>query len=240
LAVILASIDPKFQISTKSGAFGSSNTVVLEITNWDEVMKVIRELDEDWIRGLRKEFRAIGAQAQKKVKDVIPGKNKPPLSGMRQVHFGRLAWGTTYGGDGPRPRPAKSVLIQTPNTRKKKYRELERVPIVRLQIGSPATVLLDMGGRRFGAKGRKGLTPEYDYMYTIGGRKVPGKRQHRVRPGAFAKGFGTGGARVAGKVSASRFVYPAVEKSMPSVTRRMREVVFRTNSEIQAKLARQS
>lgn len=234
----MANIDPNFQISTRSGAFGSSNTVVLEITNWDEVMKVVKQLDEDWIRGLRKEFRSIGAEAQKKVRDVIPGKNKAPLSGMQQVHFGRLAWGTTFGGNGPKPKPSKSVLLQTPSTRKKKYRELEKVPIVRLQIGSPATVLLDMGGRRFGAKGRKGLTPEYDYMYTIGGQKVPGKRKHRVRPNAFAKGFGTAGARIGGKVSASRFVYPAVEKSMPSVTRKMREVVSRTNGQIERKLAR--
>jgi hypothetical protein len=240
LAVILASIDPKFQISTRSGTFGSSNTVVLEITNWDEVLKVIRELDKTWITDLRKEFKAIGAEAQKKVRSVIPGKNKPPLSGMKQVYFGRLAWGTTYGGGGSRPRPAQSVLVQTPSTRRKQYRELEKAPILRLQIGSPGTVLLDMGGRRFGAKGRKGLTPEYDYMYTINGQKVPGKRQHRVKPLAFAKGFGVGGARISGKINASRFVYPAVEKAMPSVTRRMRDVVSRTNAEIERKLARMS
>lgn len=232
----MANIDPNFVIKTQSGSFGASNTVKLEITNWNEVMSVLKDIDEKWIRSLRKNFRSIGGIAQKEVSRAIPGKGSPPLSGMRQVHFGRLAWGTTFSGAGKKPRPAKSVLVQTPNTRKKKYRELERISIVRLQIGSPGTVLLDMGGRAFGSKGRKGLTPMYDYMYTIGGQKVPGKRQHRVVPFAFFEGFNK--ARGIKKRSASRIVYPAVEKAMPQVTRRMKEVIYETNARIQVELLR--
>lgn len=232
----MASIDPNFAIKTQAGSFGGANTVRLEITNWNEVLAVLKDLDDKWIRALRKEFRSIGGVAQKEVARAIPGKGSAPLSGMKQVHFGRLAWGTTFGGAGKKPRPAKSVLVQTPNTRKRKYRELERISIVRLQIGSPATVLLDMGGRVFGSKGRKGLTPMYDYMYTIGGQKVPGKRQHRVVPFVFAQGFAK--AKGIRSRSASRIVYPAVEKAMPQVTRRMREVIYSTNTRIQMELLR--
>ncbi len=234
----MADINLNFQIKTQSGSFGSSNTVVLEITNMDEVLKVIKELDTKWIGGIRKDFRKVGNIAQKEVKNAIPGKGSPPLSGMKQVHFGRLAWGTTYGGAGTKPRPAKSVLVQTPNTRKRKYRELERVPVVRLQIGSPATVLLDMGGRLFGSKGRKGMTPMYDYMYTIGGQKVPGKRQHRVVPLVFAKGFSQ--ARGIRSRNASRIVYPAVERAMPAVTRAMSDTISKINNRINQELLRRS
>lgn len=225
----MANIDPKVGFITQSGAFGSSNTVRLEITNFNEVMKIIRDIDSDWIGELRSEFKAVGRVAAQKVQKAIPSKNKPPLENMRQVYFGRLAWGTTWSAGAGKPRPAKSVLVQLPNTRKKKYRELERVPIVRLQIGSPGTVLFDMAYRKLGAKGRKGKTPIYDYMYTIGGQKVPGKRQHTVVPYAFAKGIAKSDGR-----QASRIVYPAVIKSMPEVTYRMKVVLFKANQKIQA------
>ena len=204
----------------------------------DEVLKVLRDIDSKWIGEMRKDFRKIGKIAQKEVSNAIPGKGSPPLSGMKQVHFGRLAWGTTYGGAGKKPRPAKSVLIQTPNTRKKKYRELEKAPVLRLQIGSPATVLLDMGGRLFGSKGRKGMTPMYDYMYTINGQKVPGKRQHRVVPFVFAQGFGQ--AKGIKRRNASRIVYPAVEKAMPAVTREMGDSISKINNRINQELLRRS
>lgn len=234
----MAETNLNFQIKTQSGSLGSSNTVVIEITNMNEVLKVIRDLDSKWIGGIRKDFRKVGKIAQKEVANAIPGRGSPPLSGMKQVHFGRLAWGTNYGGAGTKPRPAKSVLIQTPNTRKKKYRELEKAPVLRLQIGSPATVLLDMGGRVFGSKGRKGMTPMYDYMYTIGGQKVPGKRQHRVVPFVFAKGFSQ--AKGIRSRNASRIVYPAVERAMPAVTREMGDTISKINNRINQELLRRS
>ena len=231
-------INPNFVIKTRSGSFGSSNVVSLEITNLTEVLRILKDLDQDYIKSLRKNFKEVGKIAQTAVKRAIPDKNNPPMTQMRQVYFGRLAWGTTWGGGGGKPRPAKSVLIQTPSSRKKKYRELEKIPVVRLQIGSPGTVLFDMGGRAKYSKGRKGLTPVYDYMYTINGRKVPGKRQHRVVPFAFAKGT----AKASGKLqmAASRIVYPATEKAMPAVTRKMREVIYETNRKIQLELLRKT
>lgn len=228
-------IDPNFIIQSRSGRFGSSNEVSLEITNWNEVLKILKQLDDSWVGKLRKNFREIGKESADEVRKAIPSKAKPPLTNMKQVWFGRLAWGTTWGGVGREaPRPAKSVLVQLPKTRKKKYRELERISIVRLQVGSPGTVLYDMAYRRGGAKGRKGLTPEYDYIYRTATGPVPGKRRHRVVPGAFLKGILESGRTA----KASRIVWPAALKSIPDVTRKMETVIFKANLEIQAKLDR--
>lgn len=230
----MANITPSAGLKIQSGAFGSSNTVRLEITNWAEVMKTLRDMDTRYVTGLRKNFKRIAKGPQESVQRAIPGKSKPPLSNMRQVWFGRLAWGTTWGGGGPDPKPAKSVLIQLPNTRKKKYRDLERIPVVRLQIGSPGTVLFDMAYRRGGAKGRKGMTPEYDYIYRVGGLTYPGKRKHRVVPGAFLKGI-----LKSGQVpKASRIVWPAALKAMPKFTNDAKDVIYNINRLIQFELLR--
>lgn len=232
--VSLADVIPQVGLKAQSGGFGSANTVRLEITNWNEVMKVLRGIDGDYITGLRKDFKRIAKPVQKKVQRSIPSKSKPPLTNMRQVWFGRLAWGSTWGGiGGSSPKPAQSVLIQLPNTRKKKYRDLERVPIVRLQVGSPGTVLYDMAYRRNGTKGRKGLTPEYDYIYRTATGPVPGKRRHRVVPGAFRKGI----MKSTGK-TASRIVWPAAESALPQFTNEARTVIYNINRRIQFELIR--
>jgi hypothetical protein len=235
LAVILALPVIATRLGVVSGTFGSANTLRIEITNWNEVMKVLRGLDQDYVKELRKDFRRLAKEPQKDLRRAIPPKSKPPLSQMRQVHFGRLAWGSSFGKGA---KPSQSVLIQTPNTRKKKYREMERIPIVRLQVTSPGTVLFDMAGRRNYTKGRKGMTPIYDYMYTINGQKVPGKRQHRVTPYAFAMGNAKSGH--AFRKQASRIIYPTVEKSMPKFTKGMQDKVFEINSKIQRELDRKS
>lgn len=232
--MVILAIDPKFIIQSRSGAFGSSNEVSVEITNWNEIMKILKKIDEDWVKDLRKEFKSIGQESAKVVRKKIPSKSKPPLRNMKQVWFGRLAWGTTWGGvGGGAPKPAQSVLVQLPRTTRKKYRELERIPIVRLQVGSPGTVLYDMAYRRAGVKGRKGLTPEYDYIYRTATGPVPGKRRHRVVPGAFQKGI----QKSTGK-QASRIVWPAALDSLPNVTRRMNTVIYQANLKIQARLDR--
>lgn len=201
-------------------------------------MRVLQKLDKEYVKQLRKDFKAIAKGPQTAVRQAIPSKARPPMSQMRQVHFGRLAWGTTYSAGGKRPKPAKSVLIQTPNTKAKKYKEREAIPIVRLQVGSPGTVLFDMAYRINGRKGRRGLTRPYDYMYTIGGKKVPGKRQHTVVPLAFAKGIAQSTGRL--QYQASRIVWPAAEKAMPAATAAMDKKITEVNMKISAELKRKS
>lgn len=206
-------------------------SVRLEITNWAEIMRTIMKLDRDYVKQLRKDFKAIAKPVQAEVKKAIPTKAKPPLSGMRQVHFGRLAWGTTFGN---KPKPTRSVLIQLPNARSRKFKGVDAVPITRLQVQSAAVVLTDMAGRKGYTKGRRGLTPEYDYMYTINGIKVPGKRRHRVVPGTFAKGLAR--ARYIKQRGASRFVWPAAMKALPAAQQQMDARITLLNRKISMEL----
>jgi hypothetical protein len=231
LAVTLA-ITPNIEAGIQSGAFGSANTVRLEITNWAQVMKELQKLDKKYVSALRKDFKGIAKPVQTRIRKAIPSKAKPPLSGMRQVHFGRLAWGSTFGNGA---KPSKSVVIQTPNTRSRKFRGVEQIPIVRLQVQSPATVLYDMAGRVNGVKGRKGYTPWYDYMYTLpGGTKFPGKRRHKVNPTNFLTKL----ARSTGyqKAKASRIVWPSAEKAMPEATKQMDMRITQVNMELNRRL----
>lgn len=209
------------------GQFSGPAGAQLQITNWNEVMKIINSLDKTYAKELRRNFREIAKPIQTEVRKAIPSKARPPLSNMRQVHFGRLAWGSTHGAGA---KPSKSVIIQTPSTRTRRARSFETYSIARLQILSPATVLFDMAGRRNYSKGRKGKTPVYDYMYTINGVKVPGKRQHTVVPGAFARGLNE--ARGALQFRASRIIWPAAERGLPLARFRVDKLITVTNLKV--------
>ena len=218
-------------MTKQSGSYANDGNVRLEITNWAEVMKTLQKLDKDYVKELRKDFKAIAKPVQQSIRKAIPTKAKPPLRNMRQVHFGRLAWGTTYGN---KPKPTRSVLIQLPSPRARKFRGVPYIPITRLQVQSAAVVLTDMAGRARYTKGRRGKTPEYDYMYTINGVKVPGKRQHKVTPFAFAKGL----AKASGlkQRNASRFVWPGALKALPEAQRQMDVKITEVNRKINMEL----
>lgn len=186
-------------------------------------MKVLVKLDKTYSSAMRVRFREIAKPVQDEVRKGIPNKRNPPLSGMKQVHFGRLAWGSDYGKGA---KPSKSVLIQTPNTRKRKYRNTD-IAIARVQVLSPATVLADMAGRRNNSKARQGLTPKYDYMYTINGVKVPGKRQHTVKPWHFVSKIS--GGKFIKQTFASRFIWPSALKALPEVRRKVDAVITDAN-----------
>lgn len=217
--------------ATLGGNLVDPGSVRLEITNWAEIMKTLRTLDKDYVKELRKDFKAIAKPVQAEIRKGIPTKAKPPLRNMRQVHFGRLAWGTTYGN---KPKPTRSVLIQLPNPRSRKFKGVDAVPITRLQVQSAAVVLTDMAGRKGYTKGRRGMTPEYDYMYTINGVKVPGKRRHRVVPLAFAKGLAK--AKYLKQRGASRFVWPSALKALPAAQRKMDQKITEVNRKISMEL----
>jgi hypothetical protein len=210
----------------KGGLYGGTSGVRLEITNWNEVMKVLVKLDKTYVSAMRADFRRIAKSVQDEVRKGIPNKSNPPLSGMKQVHFGRLAWGSSYGKGA---KPSKSVLIQTPNTRKRVYRGKD-IAIARVQVLSPATVLADMAGRKGNARARKGLTPMYDYMYTINGNKVPGKRQHTVKPWNFVSKI-SGGKGIR-QNWASRFIWPSAMKALPQVRRDVDTVITAANVKV--------
>ena len=227
MAVIKAST----RYSATKGDYGRTGDLRLEITNWNEIMKVLVALDKDYVKALRESFKYIGKDVQTAVRKAIPSKGKPPLRNMKQVFFGRLAWSSDYGKGA---KPSKSVLLQVVNTRSRKYNSKD-ISIARVQVQSPATVLADMAGRRGGTKGRKGLTPEYDYMYNVNGRLVRGKRQHRVVPGAFLLGLSKSNA-VMKQRHASRFIWPAALEVLPAVRKKVDEKISQVNLKVNALL----
>lgn len=201
----------------------------VEISDIKRAERMLRDLEGDYLKTFRREAKEIGKPVQKNIKSAITyTKMSPPLSGMRQVHFGRVAWGTTYApSSAPRPKPIKSALIQrTPE----KSRRRGAKSVVRVVVGSAGTVLADIAGAGNMSKSIRGqITREYDYMYKNG----PGKRSHRVtsQGDAFVDGLDNKYGR-----GASRFVYPAAEKARPDVQKKLEAFITKYNNILNVKL----
>jgi len=200
----------------------------VEVTDIRVAERMLKDLDEDYLKEFRQDVRAIAKPLQKKIKAGITyTKMNPPIRGMKQVHFGRVAFGTNWAGDGPKPKPAKSALIQRVP---EKARRAGTKSIVRVVVGSPGTVLADMAGSGNMRASRRGqLTREYDYMYSNG----PGKRRHRITSQgiAFVDALN---ARYGRK--SSRFIYPAAEKAYPEVRDELDKLITKYNKRLNARL----
>lgn len=200
----------------------------VEITDIRVAERMLKDLDQDYLKEFRKDVRDIAKPLQKKIKAGIKySRMNPPIRGMKQVHFGRVAFGTTWGGDGPKPKPAKSALIQrVPERARRKGTKT----IVRVVVGSPGTVLADMAGSGNMRASRRGqMTREYDYMYADG----PGKRRHRITSQGIA--FVDALNARYGSTS-SRFVWPAAEKAYPEVRDKIDDLITKYNKRLNAKL----
>ena len=200
----------------------------VDITDIRVAERMLKDLDEQYLKEFRKEVKDIAKPVQRNIKAGITyTKANPPIRGMKQVHFGRVAWGTNWAGDGPKPKPAKSALIQRVP---EKARRKGTKAIVRVVVGSPGTVLADMAGSGNMSASRRGqLTREYDYMYSNG----PGKRRHRITTQgiAFVNALN---ARYGRK--SSRFVWPAAEKALPEVRDEIDELITKYNRRLNARL----
>jgi len=201
----------------------------IEITDIRRAERMLRDLDAEYVKEFRQDIKAIAKPIQQSIKSGITyTKANPPLSGMRQVHFGRVAWGTNFAPAGAkRPKPIKSALIQrTPQRARKKGTK----SIVRVVVGSPGTVLADMAGSGNMRKSIRGqITREYDYMYKDG----PGKRRHRVttQGEAFVDNLGAKFGR-----DASRFVWPAAEKASGKTRKELDQIISKYNQRLNATL----
>jgi hypothetical protein len=204
-----------------------------EITNADEVLRILKRLDEDYYRQFRRDAKDIAAPVrdgiQKELRKFPRG--NPPLSGMRQVHFGRVAWGTTYApGGSSRPKPFDSALIDVP--RRLKSNKYGYRPIVRIVVGSPGTVLADMAGKSNAYTQAYPVTRPYDYMYTIRGQKTPGKRQHRITTQGLEMIANLPGRKP------SRYVWKGAEDEIPTARKKIDKSLSKINSYVNMQLRR--
>jgi len=201
----------------------------VEITDIRRAERMLRDLNDHYVKEFRKDIKAIAKPIQQSIKSGITyTKMNPPLSGMKQVHYGRVAWGTNFAPAGARrPKPVKSALIQkTPARARKKGTK----SIVRVVVGSPGTVLADMAGSGNMRKSIRGqITREYDYMYKDG----PGKRRHRVttQGRAFVDNLGVQYGR-----DASRFVWPAAQKASGRTRKELDRIIDKYNRRLNVKL----
>ena len=208
----------------------------LDISDIRQAERLLRDLGNDYIKEFRKDVRSIAKPIQQSIKSNITyTKSNPPLKGrapdyeygMRQIHYGRVAWDTDHAGGDKRPKPAKSALIQrTPQRARKKG----TTSIVRVVVGSPGTVLADMAGSgNMRKSGNGGVTRNYQYMYKNG----PGTRSHRINGQGYAM------VRALNKVygrNSSRFVWPAANKAGPKTRNELDKVIDKYNTVLNAKL----
>lgn len=211
---------------------GRGRGTKLIVTDLDKVINLLKDLDEDYYKEFRQEAKNIAKPVQGAIQKSLRRYTRanPPLSGMRQVHFGRVAWGTDYAPAGyGKPKPYDSALIEVPRRLKpdkKGYR-----PIVRVVVGSPGTVLADMAGASNKFTRAYKVTKPYAYMYTIAGQKVPGERQHRITTQGLEM-ISNLGSR------ASRYVWKGAEKEIKSARKEMEKAISKLNKQVSAKIRR--
>lgn len=205
----------QFQIATFGRGSGSSGDLsVLDIRN---LQKRLKAIDPKLRTQLVRDAKAVAAPTVSAVKSAIG--SVTPNSGMLRPGA-RLNWNNAIDGKG-RSHKAQDVK---PQFRTSMSGRSEKTSLVRVKVGNPAVALADMGGRsgryiNAGYKG-SGYTREYPYK--------GGTRRHKVN-GQF-KG-------IEGKIggSASRFVWPAAEKSLPAAREAIEKILRDAYARINAK-----
>jgi hypothetical protein len=143
--------------------------------------------------------RKIAKKPQEKIQEAIPA--VAPLSGMSMTAnpTGRLAWGAV--------RPANEVKFSTKSTGS---RTTAVTSLFRLIVASPMTAVAETAGKGSGVPRRLRTNP-YPYK--------GGTRDHKVN------GQGESMIEVLRQRRKSKFVYPAVEDSLPGIEAELKLLV---------------
>lgn len=214
---------------------GSKASLNITITDYKYLRSELRKIEPKLVSEMRSELRAIGKPAQLELKRELRstrfplgGRKDPRKGGLRSGfdHNGRLAWdksartlnvsGTQYTTD--------SVFVQ-PDRRRKKGKGYH---ILRLRANSAVAGLIDMTGRvnkfRDGALSR-------EHQINLFGRGIV-TRRYRIN--------GQGrklAARLTNKYgSASRILYPALERSKDKMASEVDAVISKAVTVINSKL----
>lgn len=206
----------RFEIATfaRGGGIGPS---ALKVTDIRKLQKRLKEIDPKLRTQLLRDAKKEAQPTVTAVKSAIA--SVTPNSGMLRPGA-RLNWNNAIDGKG-RSHVASDVK---PMFRTSMSGRSTTTSLVVVKVGNPAVTLADMGGRsgRYMDAGYKGsgYTREYSYK---------GKtRKHKVN-GQF-KGIEQ---KIGG--SASRFIWPAAERSIPAareaIEKILREAYARINRE---------
>jgi hypothetical protein len=195
---------------------------VVTFTDYKRLITVMRQVEPEMVKALRKRYRQIGRPLVQDIKGAIPA--AAPLSGM-VTKVGRLSWSRTMN----QSKPIRSVVI-----RDRKRKPGGRYPIVGLVqavVGAAPVGLADMAGRSGSYVNSKSITREYDYTYHGVNGSYIGKRKHRINGQ---------GRRMIEKLGGrgSRYVYPGAEKALPQARAEMQVAVNDAVNEVNARLRR--
>jgi hypothetical protein len=206
----------KFQLATfnRVGGYGFNDLNVTDIRN---LQKRLKAIDPTLRTALVRDAKAVAAPTVSAIKTAIG--SVTPNSGMLRPGT-RLNWNNAIDAKGR----SHSALDVKPQFRTSMSGRSDRTSLVRVKVGNPAVALADMGGRsgryiNAGYKG-SGFTREYAYK--------GGTRRHRVN-GQF-RGVTE---KIGG--SASRFVWPAAERSLPAARDAIEKILRNAYTRINSK-----
>lgn len=196
----------------------NGSRVEIQITDWRYLIRETRKIDPTLIKQFKMNALAIAKPIDKAIRYRIPYRS--PISGMKpKVVPGRMTWGN-YG-------PSNRTEIRVDTRIRKQGKS-----IVSVWVMSPATVMADMAAKVGDRSGK--LTREYEYS-----RSATGTRRHRIN--------GQGSAMVQAlnkshnfrkRQKASRMVWPAAEKALPSVNERVNQLINKMASTLNAEILR--
>ena len=214
----------------------------LYITDYEDLIRELNRIQPTLVVQLRKEYRQIAKPVQTAVKSAIPldpptsgvHKKKPQktTSGFRPVTVpGRLSWGANSQN---RMKQARSVGIQTFSgmraRRNMKYNKMTVGAIARLKVDSAATVVADLAGSSRKYVDKNSVTREYTYS-----RSATGKRIHKIN--GQGRSMIEALNRRNGSSTRSRFVYPAAEKSIPTILPKVNSALQRAYDKVNREMA---
>lgn len=192
----------------------------IEISDYNWLIKSLGQINDEAHKEFKKGLRKASSSASKGIRDSIRSKG---IGGRNMKGFapkaipGRLTWGTG--------KPATSAIVSAPRVNAKK----NALAVARIRVGSPATVLADMAGKSNKATNIRAYTASYPYSLSPTGYRI-----HKITIRGSRAFIQNLNAKLGD--SASRMVYPGVEKVMPQVINDFGDVIQDALKTIQRKV----
>lgn len=177
------------------------------------LQKNLRAIEPELRRQFVRDIKKIGKEAQQPIVQAI--RRVTPLSGMR-FNYGRTGWGREVAPD------KTKVMFRTQAGSKSLTTSL-----VRVRLESASASMADMAGRSGRSIGRghqgSGMTRPFNKRMRNGEVQEITRRTPALAGRKFVENLNSMSG--VSKGDASRMAWPAVEKNLPNIERRIDEIV---------------
>lgn len=177
------------------------------------LQKNLRDIEPELRRQFVRDIKKIGKEAQKPIVKAI--RQVQPPSGMR-FNYGKTGWGREVAADKTKVRFRTQAGGQSMTT-----------SLVSVRLESPAANILDMAGRSGRSVGAgymgSGYTREFTRRDRWGNLIVVKRRTTKTAGEQFIQRLNQ--ASGVTQRNASRMAWPAVEKDLPNLERRIDDVI---------------